>query len=101
MDTTHGPDNRLYVTVWLGLLAIVGIEVALTYAGLSRGALLSALLALACLEAALALGEDLGPLRKRALLQHAGQSLDLAVVQAREQADAPQELWRSRHEGRV
>lgn len=55
MDTTHGPDTRLYVTVWLGLLAIVGIEVALTYAGLSRGALLSALLALACLEAALAL----------------------------------------------
>lgn len=55
MDTTPIPGTRLYVIVWLGLLAIVGIEVALAYAGLPRGALLAALLALACSEAALAL----------------------------------------------
>ena len=53
MDSTHGPGTRLYVTVWIGLLAIVGIEVALTYAGLPTGTLLTALLALAMTEAAL------------------------------------------------
>jgi cytochrome c oxidase subunit IV len=44
---------RLYVAVWLGLLLIVGAEVALTYAHLSTGLLLSALLALALVEAGL------------------------------------------------
>jgi cytochrome c oxidase subunit IV len=53
MESTAGPGMRLYVAVWLGLLLIVGVEVALTYAGLPTGILLSALLALALVEAAL------------------------------------------------
>jgi caa(3)-type oxidase subunit IV len=48
-----GPEMRLYVAVWLGLLFIVGAEVALTYARLPSGILLAALLALALLEAGL------------------------------------------------
>jgi cytochrome c oxidase subunit 4 len=48
-----GPGMRLYVAVWLGLLLIVGAEVALTYARLPTRTLLSALLALALVEAAL------------------------------------------------
>jgi cytochrome c oxidase subunit IV len=55
MESTHAPGTKLYVTVWIGLLLIVGVEVALTYAGLSRGVLLTALLALAALEAGLGL----------------------------------------------
>ena len=47
MESAHEPGMRLYVTVWLGLLLIVGVEVALTYAGLPAGTLLAALLALA------------------------------------------------------
>ncbi len=53
MESTHGPGTKLYVAVWLGLLAIVGVEVALTYAGLAPGLLLAALLALAVVEAGL------------------------------------------------
>jgi cytochrome c oxidase subunit IV len=55
MESTHGPGTRVYVTVWIGLLAIVGVEVTLTYAGLAPGMLLAALLALAILEAVLGL----------------------------------------------
>jgi cytochrome c oxidase subunit IV len=44
---------KLYVTVWIGLLLIVGVEVALTYAGMPAGTLLVALLSLASLEAGL------------------------------------------------
>ena len=55
MESTAGPGMRLYVAVWLGLLLIVGVEVALTYAGLPTGILLSALLALALVEAGLGL----------------------------------------------
>jgi cytochrome c oxidase subunit IV len=44
---------RLYVAVWLALLLIVGAEVALTYAHLSTGMLLSGLLVLAMVEAGL------------------------------------------------
>jgi len=53
MDSTPGPGMRLYVAVWLGLLLIVGAEVALTYAGLPTGTLLAALLVLALVEAGL------------------------------------------------
>jgi cytochrome c oxidase subunit 4 len=53
MKATRGPGMRLYVAVWLGLLLIVGAEVALTYARLPTGTLLAALLALALVEAAL------------------------------------------------
>ena len=48
-----GPGMRVYVAVWLGLLLIVGAEVALTYARLPTGTLLSVLLALALVEAGL------------------------------------------------
>jgi caa(3)-type oxidase subunit IV len=53
MDATPEPGMRLYVAIWIGLLVIVGVETALTYARLPPGTLLAALLALAILEAAL------------------------------------------------
>ena len=53
MESTSGPGMRLYVAVWLGLLLIVGAEVALTYARLPTKTLLSGLLALALVEAGL------------------------------------------------
>jgi heme/copper-type cytochrome/quinol oxidase subunit 4 len=46
---------KLYVTVFIGMLLIVGLEVALTYLRLPTGRLLLALLALAAVEAGLAL----------------------------------------------
>ena len=55
MESMHGPGTKVYVTVWIGLLIIVGVEVTLTYAGLAPGLLLAALLALAVLEAGLGL----------------------------------------------
>jgi len=53
---THGapaqqPGMRLYIAIWVGLLAIVGVEVALTFAQLPTNTLLAALLSLAVLEA--------------------------------------------------
>ena len=53
VESTPAPGMRLYVAIWIGLLLIVGAEVALTYAGLRTGTLLSALLALALVEAGL------------------------------------------------
>lgn len=53
IESAHGPGMKLYVMVWIGLLLIVGVEVALTYAGLPAGTLLAALLALASVEAGL------------------------------------------------
>jgi cytochrome c oxidase subunit IV len=47
------PSMRLYVVVWSGLLLIVGVEVALTYAHLPTQTLLFALLTLALVEAGL------------------------------------------------
>lgn len=46
---------KRYVLVWLGLLAIVALEVILTLAHLHTGILLAGLLALAGIEAALGL----------------------------------------------
>jgi caa(3)-type oxidase subunit IV len=46
---------KRYVVIWLGLLAIVALEVALTLARLQTGALVPALLLLAFIEAGLAL----------------------------------------------
>lgn len=43
------------MAVWIGLLVIVGVEVAATYARLAVGIQLAVLLALAVLEAGLAL----------------------------------------------
>jgi cytochrome c oxidase subunit 4 len=53
MTSVPGPTMRAYVAVWIGLLAIVGVEVALTYAHLPAIWLLSGLVALAIVEAAL------------------------------------------------
>jgi caa(3)-type oxidase subunit IV len=53
MESTPRPGMRLYVAVWIGLLLIVAVEVALTYAHLPAGTLLAGLLALAIVEAAL------------------------------------------------
>jgi len=46
---------KRYVVVWLGLLAIVALEVILTLAHLPTGILLAGLLSLAVIEAALGL----------------------------------------------
>jgi cytochrome c oxidase subunit 4 len=54
VESAGVPRTRVYVVVWLGLLLIVATEVALTYAHLSPGKLLAALLGLALLEAGLA-----------------------------------------------
>jgi len=55
MESTPAPGLRLYIAVWIGLLLLVGAEVALTYARLPTKTLLSALLALALVEAGLGL----------------------------------------------
>ena len=47
------PGMKLYLMVWIGLILIVAVEVSLTYAGLPPATLLSALLALAAVEAGL------------------------------------------------
>jgi cytochrome c oxidase subunit IV len=51
IQSKPGPDMRLFIAIYIGLLLIVGAEVALTYAGLPTGTLLAALLALALVEA--------------------------------------------------
>ncbi len=48
-------NMKTYVTVWLGMIALVAVEVLVTYARPSAGTLLATLLALALLEAAVAL----------------------------------------------
>jgi cytochrome c oxidase subunit IV len=47
------PKTGFYVGVWIGLLCIAGLEVLLTYRGLSSHALLASLLLLAMLESAI------------------------------------------------
>src|ERR1700722_16194477 len=51
----HGPSMDVYIAVWIGLVLIVAVEAALTYAHLSAGWLLVALLVLAIVEAGIAL----------------------------------------------
>ena len=58
MTTTNassGPGMKVYVTVWLGMLVIVGVEAALAAAHVSGGTLFAALIVLSFLEAAIAL----------------------------------------------
>ena len=55
MTASQPRTLRAYVAVWIGLLVIVGVEVAATYARLAVGMQLAVLLALAVLEAGLAL----------------------------------------------
>ena len=54
-DTVVNRDPKIgfYVGVWIGLLCIAGLEVFLTYRGLSTHALLASLLILAVIEAAI------------------------------------------------
>jgi caa(3)-type oxidase subunit IV len=52
-ESTPYPGMRLYVAVWLGLILIVVVEVALTYAHLSTSTLFATLLSLAVVEAGL------------------------------------------------
>jgi heme/copper-type cytochrome/quinol oxidase subunit 4 len=49
------PTHRLYVGIWIGLIAIVAIETVLAYSHLSSGAILACLLFLAIVEAGVAL----------------------------------------------
>jgi cytochrome c oxidase subunit IV len=49
----HDPKAGFYVGVWIGLLCIAGLEVFLTYRGLSTHTLLASLLLLAVIESAI------------------------------------------------
>ena len=53
--TNHEPEMKGYITIWVGLLCIVGIETFLTTLQLSTHKLLVALLLLAFAEAGIAL----------------------------------------------
>ncbi len=55
MESRQSPGMQLYVVVWIGLLLIVGAEVALTLAHLRASTLLGLLLVLAVIEAGLGL----------------------------------------------
>ncbi len=54
MELPQGAGMRTNTAIWLGLLLIVAAEVALTYARPASGLLLAGLLALAFLEAGIA-----------------------------------------------
>ena len=54
-ESSPSPEMKFYVVLWTGLLGIVIVEVLLTYAGLRPLALTISLLALALIEAAVAL----------------------------------------------
>jgi heme/copper-type cytochrome/quinol oxidase subunit 4 len=55
MASTYGPSMKSSFGIWIGLLCIVGIEVFLTYRGLSPGVLIASLLILAFMEATIAI----------------------------------------------
>jgi caa(3)-type oxidase subunit IV len=54
-ESSSSPGMKFYAVLWAGLLGIVIVEVLLTYAGLRPLALTISLLALALIEAAVAL----------------------------------------------
>ena len=54
-ESSSGSGMKFYAVLWAGLLGIVIVEVLLTYAGLRPLALTISLLALALIEAAVAL----------------------------------------------
>lgn len=54
-EAKHEPGMKGYITIWLGLLCIVGIETFLTSLKLSTHQLLASLLLLAFLESGIAL----------------------------------------------
>jgi cytochrome c oxidase subunit IV len=51
MASNHEPDMKMYVGIWIGLIAILLVEVFLTYQHLAPRMLLACLLVLAFLEA--------------------------------------------------
>jgi cytochrome c oxidase subunit IV len=53
--SSSGPGMRFYIALWAGLLGIVIVEVVLTYAHVRPLTLVIALIALAMIEAAVAL----------------------------------------------
>ncbi len=54
MEALHGtPSNRLYLTVWTGLLGLTIAEVILAYMALSVGLMLTLLLSFSLLKTAL------------------------------------------------
>jgi cytochrome c oxidase subunit IV len=55
MATDHDPSMTAYIGIWVGLLAIVGIEVAITYQHPATKDLLAGLLILAFIEAGIGL----------------------------------------------
>ncbi len=55
MDARHAPTMTTYVVAWLGMILLVAVEALVTYAHPPAGTLLATLLALALLEAAVAL----------------------------------------------
>jgi cytochrome c oxidase subunit IV len=55
MDSKHDPGMKFNAKVWIGLLFIAGVEVFMTYRGISTSMLLAVLLILAFLEAGIAL----------------------------------------------
>jgi caa(3)-type oxidase subunit IV len=55
MDARLAPNMKTYVVVWVGMMFLVAVEVLATYARPSVGTLLATLLALALLEAGVAL----------------------------------------------
>ncbi|MGB8540450.1 MAG: cytochrome C oxidase subunit IV family protein [Candidatus Acidiferrales bacterium] len=55
MATDHDPSMTTYIGIWVGLLAIVGIEVAITYQHPATKDLLAGLLILAFIEAGIGL----------------------------------------------
>lgn len=55
VESKSSPGMTFYVLVWVGLMAVVVVEAFLAYAGLSPLALTISLVALALIEAAVAL----------------------------------------------
>lgn len=55
MDAARNPGLKPFIGIWIGLLLIAGVEVFLTYRGLSTHLLLTVLLILAFIEAAIGL----------------------------------------------
>jgi heme/copper-type cytochrome/quinol oxidase subunit 4 len=51
MAPNHEPDMKTYVGIWIGLIAILVVEVFLTYQHLAPRTLLACLLVLAFIEA--------------------------------------------------
>ena len=68
VESSSSPGMRFYAVLWAGLLGIVIVEVLLTYGGLSPRALLISLLALALIEAGVALLYFMGLKYERRIL---------------------------------